>query len=267
MESALLGALQGLTEFLPVSSSGHLVLAENLLSLKASDYLFFDILLHVATVLAVCVYFKQRLVILLHNGWQWGIKRSSDPAVTRDGQLIIAILLSTIVTGVIGFPLEEFIESIRDELLWVGLAFLFTGILLLSTRFVSKDQASASNFPNRLWVFAILMGIAQAVAIVPGVSRSGATICTALLLGMHASFAVEYSFLMSIPIILGVSLIQAFKMEMIVGLAPSLAGFGTSLISGLMFLWLLVWITQKGKLYQFAFYTIPLGLLVLWFSF
>jgi undecaprenyl-diphosphatase len=117
-----------------------------------------------------------------------------------------------------------------------------------------------------LWVFAVLLGIAQSFAIAPGISRSGATVCTALLLGTNKSRAVEYSFLMSIPAILGATIKEMKDAPMLIDWTPAMAGFFTSLVSGVLFLWLLVWIVNRGKLHNFAFYTIPLGIIVILYS-
>ncbi len=263
-ESIILGFLQGLTEFLPVSSSGHLVLLEHWMELQASEYLYFDILLHTATLIAVSVVFHKRLLAVLAS---LSPKAPIDETTQRDRQLAFAILLSTVVTAAIGYPLKHTFEAMRDNLFSVGTAFLVTGLLLSLTYFENKKRENQRlSFPPHLIRFAIIMGLAQTMAIVPGISRSGATICIALLLGMSKGFAVEYSFLMSIPIILGVSVIELIKGDGMIGWYPALLGFTTSLFSGLIFLWLLVWIVKTGKLHHFAFYVIPLGLWVLWIA-
>jgi len=267
IESIFLGSLQGLTEFLPVSSSGHLVVAEHCLNLKVSGLLFFDVLLHFATLLAVCFYFRKRLFALAGAGLTFFGVKSAAPDAARDRTFILAILLSNLITGGFGLPLDKTLERMRDQLALVGACFIFTGAFLLATRFWgTKTDASSDDFPINPWVFAMILGLAQTVAVLPGVSRSGATICASLLLGASTSFAVEYSFLMSVPIILAATALETLKAERTVALLPCALGFGAAFLSGMFFLWLISLIVTSGKIHRFAYYVIPLGLWVLWMS-
>ncbi|MGI6456526.1 MAG: undecaprenyl-diphosphate phosphatase [bacterium] len=269
IEAFFLGALQGLTEFLPISSSGHLVLFENLLQLEAENYLFFDILLHVATLIAVCFYFRKRIWEVCRNLTAWFRLSHLSTEFCLDQYLIPAILLSTFVTGSMAIFIKEPVETMRDHLLGVGICFLLTGALLLATRLRPQPvpDVAHTDFPMNIWLFALIMGLVQGLAILPGISRSGATICTALLLGVSKEIAVEYSFLISIPAIIGAMLLHLSEAEVIyVTFDTAFIGFTAALISGIIFLRLLVWITQKGKLHQFAWYLIPLGIWVIWSS-
>jgi len=265
-EALLLGVLQGLTEFLPVSSSGHLIVVEYLMGLTVEAFLFFDVLLHLATLLAVCIYFRTRICAITTNLFLCMRGRVTDHA-RADLYLARALLISTIITAVIGIILKTsgVMIAMRANLLPVGICFVITGILLLSTLLRQpSSQAGANAWPMNLVLFSIIMGLAQSFAILPGISRSGATICVALLLGTSKERAVEYSFLMSIPAIIGAMLVEFKDASFNITLIPAVVGFIAALISGIIFLWMLVWLVRGGKLYQFAFYVIPLGIWVIW---
>lgn len=262
LKVVILAVVQGLTEFLPISSSGHLVVLESLFNMKASEYIFFDVLLHLATLLAVCIFYRARL---------WGMVLSlnffnkSETAV-RDRQWIIAIFLSTVITGVMVIFFKDKFEQARDNLFIVGFSFLATGAVLFATRFVKDKDESSPDIPLNFWLFALLMGFVQGIAVLPGVSRSGSTVCTSLLLGARVSSALEYSFLMSIPAILGAAVMELPDATPSFPAYILALGFIAALISGVIFLKLLVWIVKHGKLHHFAYYVIPLGLWVLWMS-
>lgn len=265
-EAIILGFFQGVTEFLPVSSSGHLVLGEHFFEMKPSAFLFFDLILHLATLLAVCLFFRQRLFRIAANSLAF-VQSQPNEEAKEDRSLVLAIILSTLITGSIGIAYKDMLEGFRDSLPAVGICFLITGGLLLATQIRSEvAKQNLTPYPPNLWIFALVLGLAQAVAIAPGVSRSGATVCAALLLGTAKPRAVEYSFLMSIPAILGATLLEFKDAEIIFDAIPAFAGFLTALVSGVLFLWMLVWIVNRGALHHFAYYTIPLGIGVLWYS-
>lgn len=260
--AVVLAVVQGLTEFLPISSSGHLVVVETLFNLQASEYLFFDVLLHLATLLAVCIFYRHRLLQLTLS-----LNPSrSTPDVKQDRLWVAAILVSTVVTGSIGLAIKDFVEHMRDDIWIVGVCFLGTGILLLCTRLFRKDTAVSDDFPINVWLFALIMGLVQGIAVLPGVSRSGATVCTALLLGASVKPALQYSFLMSIPAILAAAALELPDAQPLFPAYVLTIGFVTALLSGIVFLWLLVWIVKHGQLHYFAYYVIPLGIWVLWYS-
>ncbi len=271
LESCFLGFLQGLTEFLPISSSGHLVLTETLLQYKASDLLVFDLILHMATLLAVFFFYRQRLLELTYACLPPYHPAYSTPKTISDRKLIVAIGISTFVTSVIGLLFNDHFKQVWDNLGVVGISFLITGIFLIATLWARpKTSDKDTHYPINIWLFAVIMGLMQAISILPAISRSGATVCTALLLGLSRSRSVEYSFLMSIPVIILATIYESIFSDVPLGIVsffPALFGFITSLVSGIIFLWLLVWITRRGQLHYFAFYTIPLGLLVLGYYF
>jgi len=266
LDAVFLGFLQGLTEFLPISSSGHLVVAEAVLKLKAADYLLFDVLLHVATLLAVVIFFRNRLLSLARSSFSWFQKNPVSETACFERGMIVAIVISTVLTGGIGLYIKHWMEGMREQIGLVGWAFLVTGILVFSTRFRKSETASETGFSSPgFWKFGVIMGIVQGIAVLPGVSRSGSTICAALLLGVSKPFAVEYSFLMSIPAILGATLLELKEAPHNVGLLPMACGFSAAFVSGLLFLWVLVWIIGKGHLYRFSYYLFPLGIWVLYY--
>ncbi|HQH72725.1 MAG TPA: undecaprenyl-diphosphate phosphatase [bacterium] len=266
-EALLLGILQGFTEFLPISSSGHLVLAETYLNFQPSRFLFFDVLLHAASLTAVCVFYRKRLVELVQVFFTWFSSGPASPERDYDKQLIIAQAISTVITGLIGIFFKDALESVRDHIRGVALSFLLTGALLTATRWApSVPLNGVPRFPIPAWLFAVILGVAQGIAILPGVSRSGSTISIALLLGMGRVAAVEYSFLMSIPAILGACLLEFREAEFNVPWESALTGFAGSLAASVIFLWVLVWIVRKGHFHEFAYYVIPLGLFLLFYT-
>lgn len=264
----VLGFLQGLTEFLPISSSGHLVIAESWFHLRAEENLLFDLILHVATLLAVCVYFRARLAALTRSLAAWPRGGWLDFHSTPDRRMITAVAVSTLVTGgmVKLGGLEPLHDWMREHPSTVGFALIATGILLLCTRLrAAAAEGGDGVFPVNFWIFALILGAAQAFAVLPGISRSGTTVAVALLLGSRKEAALEYSFIMAIPIILIAFAAKLMDGAGTVAAAPAMAGFAASLVSGYVFLALLAWITNRGKLYRFAFYTIPVGFAVIWY--
>jgi undecaprenyl-diphosphatase len=257
-----LGFLQGLTEFLPVSSSGHLVIAEAWMGISQEAPLLFDLILHLATLIAVGIYFRARIANMWSVLWHW---RKSGEEKRHEKDMIIAIFISTVITCVIGLVFKKLpvIDTMREQPVLVGWALIFTGIVLFSTYFRRGDKSRYEGFPVGMILFGVILGFAQGIATLPGVSRSGMTVCTALLLGSSKKIALEYSFIMSIPVILAASIFEMKDGIGAVPVMPALVGFMTSLLFGYIFLILLSWLTKHGKLYQFGFYTIPLGVWVL----
>mgnify|MGYP006271600047 CR=1 FL=1 len=259
-QALLLAVVQGLTEFLPISSSGHLVVLETWMGLQTAELLFFDVLLHVATLAAICIYFHKKIIALALS-----LLPGAAPAeVQTNRRMIAAIVISTLITGGIGLQMRDWMDVIRHSLPGVGVAFIGTGLLLWATSRCTPTREDAfSQGWQFIILFAVAMGLAQSLAILPGVSRSGATVCVAILLGMKSNFALEYSFVMSIPAIVGAALLELRDAQMVISVTAGIAGFVTALVSGLLFLWLLALIVRRGQLHYFAFYVIPLGLLLI----
>ncbi len=242
--AAFLGAIQGLTEFLPVSSSGHLVLFQNLLGYKEPELLL-DTTLHLGTLTAVCIYFYSELKEIASDSIKLDTK---SPHVN----LLIWILVASIPTGLIGIIFKDTLESLFHDSFKVGIMLIITGFILLTTRLVRHETSSSLKIGL---LPALAIGIAQGIAIMPGISRSGATIACGLIIGLDRELAGKFSFLLSIPAILGAVVLQLKGEEITrVGIASLGAGFLAAAVVGLLSLKLLMGIVKKGRLHYFAPY-------------
>ena len=267
LEAILLGILQGLTEFLPVSSSGHLVLAQQFLGLK-EPLVFFDVMLHVGTLAAVLVAYRDaigRLVIgglsALGNTQFW---RQPKATLNTSAELkfIWLILLGSVPTGIIAVVFKTQLESFFDEVRLVSVMLILTGVILQLPRLRREETDTPDDAIGTLKAWhAPLIGIAQGCAITPGISRSGTTISLALFLGIPAKTAAEYSFLLSIPAILGA---VALKIRDLGDTAIPLyivgAGMLASFIVGYIALRFLLVVLNRGKFSVFSYYCVALGL-------
>lgn len=254
-EAALLGFIQGATEFLPVSSSGHLVVGQALMGIDLPGVQF-EVALHVATMVSVMTVYWSRVRGLAH-----GAVTADRTALAYLGFLLIA----TVPAGVLGVGFGEEIERLFEAPIVPGVAFLVTGILLWSTRGV-RNEDDSRGLTVRI---ALLIGVAQAVALIPGISRSGATVVMALWLGMSTYEAAAFSFLMSLPAIAGAALLQAPELVGSGGVGPSvlLIGMGVAAITGVVAIRSFVAILGSGTFHRFSYYLWPLGVTylgVLW---
>ncbi len=247
-EAIILGAVQGLTEFLPISSSGHLVLTQSFLGINESGN-DFEVLVHIVTLMSVFVIFKKDIFKLLNS------------LNSRDSQFfIIYIIIGSFPAAFIGLGFNHILEPMFDDLFVVSVSLIFTGLILYFTSFIKKKRNKDHTFIN-----SILIGLAQAVAIIPGISRSGMTISTALLLGISPKKSAKFSFLLAIPVISGAGLVTALNNNsgIKLSLMTSLAGLITAFLVGVIALkWLLVWL-EKGKLHYFGIYCIFIGTIAL----
>jgi undecaprenyl-diphosphatase len=251
IDSIILGILQGLTEFLPVSSSGHLVLVEKLLGHKDVPLLY-DILLHVASLLAVFIFFRKELFNLA--------KECASFKFNKSHKYVLLILAATIVTTAMLFVTKPMMKSIKEEPVYLTVAFAFTAILLLIAQSFFKKAV-----PNKEITLkdALFIGFFQGIAVLPGVSRSGSTITGALFRKIPAAEAVEFSFMLAIPAILGALLLELVKGGFaFIDPVPSFVGFLTSFAASLAALKLLVFMMKKTILYPFAIYLFVLSALV-----
>ena len=249
-----LGVLQGLTEFFPVSSSGHLALFGHWFGLHEPD-LTFDILLHLATLAAIVVYFRKDWVDL----WNLciGEKTSDFPK-----HLLPYLILSIIPAGLVGVFLKDHIEALHGYPYWVGIFLFVTGITLLcGLRIKGEGRPFEQLSPAMVAVIAL----AQAVAILPGISRSGATIMAALFLGMNKNAAARFSFLMAVPVIGGAGLLALIKViaqsaAMSTGLWLAYgAGFVSAMVSGFFALAFLMRLLEGKRFFYFGFYCLAMG--------
>ena len=253
-EALLLGLVQGITEFLPVSSSGHLAVLEHLWKLPAESRLPLTTMLHGATALAVIFYFAPLLARLTRGLWARDTARRSS-----SWRMVGFIVVASIPAGVIGVVFSDLIDRAFSSPHLVGLMLLVTGGVLFGTRF-SQPQGKTS------WVRVFLVGIGQAIAILPGISRSGATIASGLYLGMERKEAFEFSFLLAIPAIAGAFLLEFRKVDLAVLNPPALAvGMVAAFLAGLAALFLLARAVAGRKLHWFGFYCWLAGLATILF--
>jgi undecaprenyl-diphosphatase len=255
LQAILLGALQGVTEFLPVSSSGHLVIAREFLSIDEVPILF-DILLHVATLAAVVVVFRRRIVAILAALVRIG-RDDPDGEDRTNRRLFLWLLAATVITGVLGILFSKLEIETMPRI--VSILFIVTGIILV----VTKNRQGDIDYRRVGWKQSVVTGIAQGVGVFPGISRSGITISAALMSGMKREQAGEFSFLLAIPAILGALLLKigdAGELMNVVSPLGLLSGVGASFIVGLAALLILLRLVRQGRLYLFAFYLVPLGI-------
>lgn len=240
VQGAILGLIQGLTEFLPISSSGHLVAAQKLMGLPTPP-VSFDILIHVATLIAI--------IWWLHQGF---------PRLTR--KTLWLVFIGSLPAGAVGWLIRPYADSLFDSTNLLGWGWLITGIWLLAAR----RRFRGTNSLN--WLSALVIGTAQALAILPSISRSGSTIATALLLGISPKEALTFSLLLAIPAIAGA---QVLDLNNLVnhgyGLTVSATGFSVALVSGIMSLKLIQRTLDTAKFHQFGWYCLILGIgIIIW---
>lgn len=268
IQAFILGIVQGLTEYLPVSSSGHLQIGHHLLGTEDSGSLAFDIMVHVATVCATLVILRKEVFWIFKGLFRW------DGRMNAEQKYTLNILISMIPIGIVGLCFKDYVDAIFEgSLVVVGVCLLVTASLLAMTHFY-KPQERESISP----LHAFIIGIAQAVAVLPGLSRSGSTIATGLLLGNDKQKLAQFSFLMVIPPILGEALLDfkhivapsaeylaSHNMTEPVGLLPLAVGFVAAFISGCFACKWMIALVKKCKLIYFAIYCALAGIVTLVF--
>ncbi|MDO4966793.1 MAG: undecaprenyl-diphosphate phosphatase [Lachnospiraceae bacterium] len=279
IQAILLGLVQGLTEFLPVSSSGHLALMKNLLRVNTDAGILFDILLHVATLISVCAVMHKDIIKLalefigivgdvasnvvtffanIASKNEKGFYRRVITSSYR--KFAVLIIVSSVPTAILGYLLKDIIETVESELLVPGICLIITGVILLISDFISEGTKKPKEATNG---DAFSIGVAQGIATLPGISRSGITITACLLCGFDRRFAVKYSFIMSIPAILGALLLE---LKDIGGQSSTGAEVGMYVVGmfiaavvGFFALKLTNAIVQKKSFKYFAFYCLGIG--------
>ncbi|MFH1862426.1 MAG: undecaprenyl-diphosphatase UppP, partial [bacterium] len=248
LSALLLGLVQGLTEFLPISSSGHLVLAQQLLGFK-EPMLFFDLLLHLGTLAAVVIYFRKDLLGILRQN-------ESEESLRLSGRRwLILIAVGTIPTGLIGFFFKDQFEALFGSPKIVSIMLLITALLLAFSDRVKSAKSRAGHLV--IWQ-SLIVGVAQGIAIIPGLSRSGATITAAIFSGVQPNTAARFSFLLSIPAILGATALEAgdavgsFDGNWVV----YLLGVSVAFVSGYFSIDILLKLVTRRKLWRFSVYLI-----------
>jgi undecaprenyl-diphosphatase len=262
IDSFLLGLIQGLTEFLPISSSGHLVLGEAMLGGKLDKSITFEVVVHFGTLCSILIYYYNDIKSILASLWDLLLNPGSfSEKVSTDSNIKLSgfILLSMIPAFIVGLTLKETIENVFLNPFPVSIMLIVTGVILFATRY--RDQ-----FPNDLKASSAFgIGLAQAFAILPGVSRSGSTISLGLYLGIKREKVANFSFLMVIPVIAGAMLLEVIDMiAMGIPMASFwslLVGFLASFISGYFALkYLIIMLRSKG-IHPFAWYCWAVGLI------
>ncbi len=252
LEAAILGLLQGLTEFLPVSSSGHLELGKAILNIEAKEGLIFTIAVHGATVLSTIVVFRKDILELIKGlfRFKWN----------KETKYITMILISMIPVGIAGIFFKDFIKSLFDNknTAMVGSMLIVTSLLLAFT-YLSKSRKR-----NITFIDSFIIGISQALAVVPGISRSGSTIATGLLLGNKREMVAKFSFLMVLLPIIGENFLDILSGEMAneqhgIEITSLITGFVVAFASGLLACKWMIKIVNKGKLIYFSIYCFIIG--------
>ena len=262
LQAFILGLVQGLTEFLPVSSSGHLVLVPWWLGWD-NPSLAFDTLLHWGTLLAVVIFFWrdwwEMLMALVH-------KVQGKPTEGKD-HLLFAILIGTIPAALLGFLFQDFFESLFGQPAAVAVFMIITGLLLVFAERWTKTHQQGRSMEKLSYWDALLVGVGQALAIAPGISRSGSTIAAGLMRGLDRPTAAKFSFLLGTPIIFGAGLLKLKDLVDMgtgdMGMTPLIVGFLTAFIAGILAIRYLLKYLQHHTLYIFAYYVWAVALLSL----
>lgn len=253
-ESMLLGLVQGITEFLPVSSDGHIAAISRLLKLSESARVPFTVMLHAATALAMIVFFAPVIVRLIGGLW------AADPARRKQSwQMVLFILLASIPAAVVGYKLGNWMESTLATPFWLGLMLIISGAIIFGTRYARSGGALK-------WWRALIIGAAQAFGIVPSISRSGATIAAGMYTGLERASAFEFSFLLAVPAILGAFVLEARKLDTsLIHKGPLAAAMVIAFVSGLAALYVLRKAVLSRRLHWFAYYCWAAGLAMILF--
>ncbi|MGM0471912.1 MAG: undecaprenyl-diphosphatase UppP [Bacillota bacterium] len=251
IESIILGVVQGITEFLPISSSGHLVIFKQLLGFT-EPHLIYDIFLHFGTLLAVTIFYWSDIKDLLSFDAQYNQER-------------LLIIIATIPTALIGVGLKDTFEGLFGSLIAVGIALLFTGVLLWLVENLEIDFAK--EIKQLTLMQAVIIGVAQGAAITPGISRSGMTIVAGLLIGLRRKAAARFSFLIFIPAVLGATLLETVDViqagAITVNYLALLVGTLTAAVVGYLAIKFLLKVLEKDQFNYFAYYVWGLGGLIL----
>lgn len=258
LQAITLGIIQGLTEFLPVSSSGHLIIFQHFFGLKEPE-LFFDISVHMGTLLAVIIVFRKVVRELLRSLKRllWKIfaedAHFEDLFENSDFKILLLVGFGFFPTALLGVVFHEFSEHLFSSVPTVGFMLVITGGLLWLTRRVNQAGGGLERFSIRI---ALMIGLVQGLAIIPGISRSGSTIAVGLLLGLNRELSAKYSFLLAIPAIFGAGILSLHGLmaRPFVVIQPALIGTAVSFIVGYFALVALLRMVHKGRLYIFAPY-------------
>jgi len=257
VEAFILGAIQGITEWLPISSSGHLVLAQDILDMTSQENLVFDLIVHLGTLLAVCVYFSKELGRIIVS--MLTSKNRRDAQMNTLRTLGFLLLVATIPAAIVGVLISSFVEDlfgVRN----VGIALVMNGLLLFAfSRFASEGTKRNATLKD-----AIVIGLFQALSIIPGISRSGSTIGGGMLRGLEREVAAVFAFLVSVPTLVGAICFGALTLDSYdLDIIAAITGLFVAFATGLMSIQYLLKVVRKGKLWVFGVYCIVVGSLAL----
>lgn len=257
LEALILGMIQGLTEFLPVSSSGHLEIGKAILNINAEKSLIFTVIVHGATVLSTIVIFRKTILNLLKGlfAFKWN----------EETQYSLKIIISMIPVAILGLFFQDEVESLfNGNLLFVGIMLLITG-LVLTLSYFKKTNDKPITYKN-----AFIIGIAQAIAVLPGISRSGSTIATGLILGNKKNKIAEFSFLMVLIPVIGANVKDIattnFSADSSISTLSLIIGFISAFVFGLIACKWMIKIVKKGKLIYFAYYCFIIGFIAIGYN-
>jgi undecaprenyl-diphosphatase len=242
IDAIILALVQGITEWLPISSSGHLALIQEIFTISSPRY--YDILLHFATLLVILIVFRKEIFSIIKAFIQLDFK-------SRFGRLGIYIILATIPIGIVGYFFGDYILVLFNNLKIIGLGFIVTGILLFTT----KKRTGRKKIKI---LDSILIGLSQCFALIPGISRSGTTISTGLLLNLNKKDVTTFSFLLAIPAILGATILE---FEKTILTSEVIVGFIVAVIIGYISLKWIINIINQEKFYYFGYYCIVIGII------
>lgn len=255
LQSVILGIVQGLTELLPISSSAHLFLIPWICNWTIPES--FDVALHFGTLLAIGIFFFNDWIQLIKGGYNQAIKKEKS----TEGRMFWYIVIATIPGGAIGFLLDHFASDLLTQPLIIGIALVVMGVLLY---IVDKNAKSDTNYENMTFKQTFLIGLSQAMAFIPGVSRSGVTMTTGRMLGVDRESTAKYSFMLSAPIVLAAT---AYKLKDFVFNISFFVGVIVSFLVGIIVIKFLLDYLKKGSFKGFAVYRVIVGIFVILFYF
>ena len=258
VHAVILGIIQGLTEFLPVSSSGHLVIFQHFFGFE-SAMVSFDISVHFGTLMAVVIVFRAEMLKIITSVFCLlkliGDKERCFDYINQNPEAKLALLIvaGSVPTGIIGLLFHKFVDKFFTSIFITGAMLILTGFLLYGTKYIKKNDKNIESFSIK---GALLIGIMQGIAILPGISRSGSTIAAGLFLGLKREVAAKYSFLLSIPAIIGAEILSLknFYSSPQVPFNITVLGIVVSFIVGLYALKVLLYFVKQGDLHYFSFY-------------
>ena len=268
-EAIILGLVQGIAEFLPISSSGHLAILQNLFNMSDIEggHMFFDVLLHFGTLIAICFMYWTDIKAMVVEMLELlsGRKRAANGEKRQypAARMFILIIVATLPLALI-LPVNDYIDMLSQSTLFVGIALVLTGFMLLVS---DKMEKGSKTEKNMLVKDALIIGLCQCVATLPGLSRSGTTITAGIATGQNRSYAVKFSLLMSIPAVLGATLLELVKVLKVgidISLIPAyLFGMIAAMVSGVLSIGLLKMIAKRTRFGGFAYYCWVVGVLTI----